>query len=130
MNGIRKRYQIAFDCDGTLVTTESASSGRIVPNERIRSLLIAFASLKFVTIKGVKYKVEIIVWSGGGEIWAHQVVRELGLTKYVDTIMAKNVIGHDADGHPIIEADITPDMAFDDIHSCELGIANFIVCEK
>lgn len=116
-----KKISIAFDCDGTLVTTESADNQQIVANERVRSGLIWLASMK---------NTEIIVWSGSGEMWARQVVRELGLTKYVDKIMAKNVLGHDDDGHPIITADITPDIAIDDIQSCELGILNLIVREK
>lgn len=116
-----KKYFVAFDCDGTLVTTDSADNKQIVANERIRTLLITLASFK---------NVKIIVWSGSGEMWARQVVRELGLTKYVTKIMAKNVIGHDEKGHPIITADVTPDLAIDDIQSCELGIMNFIVKEK
>ena len=116
-----KKITIAFDCDGTLITTESADNQKIVPNERIRTLLVALASFK---------NVKIIVWSGGGEMWARQVVRELGLTKYVDKIMAKNIIGIDDEGHPIITADITPDIAIDDMHRCELGILNLIVNEK
>lgn len=115
-----KKIVIAFDCDGTLVTNESSMSGKIVANERIRSLLVTLASFK---------NVKIIVWSGSGEIWAHQVVRELGLIKYVDKIMAKNVIGRDEEGHPIITADITPDIAIDDIQACELGVLNLIVNE-
>lgn len=116
-----KKTTIAFDCDGTLITTESADKQQIVANERIRSMLITFARFK---------NVKIIVWSGSGEMWARQVVRELGLTKYVDKVMAKNIIGRDEEGHPIITADITPDIAIDDIQDCELGVINLIVREK
>lgn len=116
-----KKITIAFDCDGTLVTTDSAETGRIVANERIRTLLITLASFK---------NTKIIVWSGSGEMWARQVVRELGLTKYVDRIMAKNVLGRDENDHPIITADIEPDIAIDDIQDCDLGKLNLIVREK
>lgn len=116
-----RKITIAFDVDGTLVTTSSADNQQIVANERIRTLLIVLASFK---------NTKIVVWSGSGELWARQVVRELGLTKYVDKIMAKNVLGHDNEGHPIITADITPDIAIDDIQSCELGKLNLIVKEK
>lgn len=116
-----KKITIAFDCDGTLVTTDSATNKQIVANERIRSLLITMASMK---------NTKIIVWSGTGEIWARQVVRELGLTKYVDKVMAKNIIGRDEAGHPVITADITPDIAIDDIQACKLGVLNLIVFEK
>jgi phosphoserine phosphatase len=113
-----KKHTIAFDCDGTLITADSADNGKIVAREMYRSMLIAFYHTK---------NCKIIVWSGSGELWARQVVRELGLTKYVHKIMAKNIIGQDADGHPIITADVTPDIAIDDIQSCELGKVNVIV---
>lgn len=118
-----KKLTIAFDCDGTLISSDEIKPGEpfIVPNERIRSMLVTFASFK---------NVRIIVWSGSGEMWARQVVRELGISKYVDKIMAKNVIGRDEEGHPIITADITPDIAIDDIQDCELGVMNLIVREK
>lgn len=116
-----KKITICFDCDGTLITADSAEKRQIVANERIRTLLITLASFK---------NVKIIVWSGSGEMWARQVVRELGLTKYVKHIMAKNVLGRDENGHPIITADITPDIAIDDIQACELGVLNMIVHEK
>lgn len=116
-----KKITIAFDCDGTLITWDSADNQQIVANERIRSLLVTLASFK---------NTKIIVWSGSGEIWARQVVRELGLSKYVDKIMAKNVLGRDENDHPIITADITPDIAIDDIQACELGVLNLIVKEK
>lgn len=116
-----KKIVIAFDCDGTLVTKDSASKQRIIGNERIRTLLITLATFK---------NTKIIVWSGSGEMWAQQCVRGLGLTKYVDETMAKNFLGRDKDGHPILTADVTPDIAIDDIHECILGNLNLIVNEK
>lgn len=115
-----KKVVIAFDCDGTLIQTVNAK-GQMVANERIRTLLITLASFK---------NTKIIVWSGGGELWARQVTRNLGIEKYVDNIMGKNVLGRDESGHPIISADITPDIAIDDIQSCTLGVLNLIVREK
>lgn len=112
---------IAFDCDGTLVTTFSARSGKIVANERIRSLLIALAHFK---------NVKIIVWSGAGELWARQVGAALALDKYVDLYTTKNHIGI-VDGVHQFDPDIEkPDIAIDDIQACELGILNLIVREK
>lgn len=117
-----KKVIIAFDCDGTLVTTDSASTGRIVANERVRSMLIAFASMK---------NTQIIVWSGSGEMWARQVVRELGLTKYVDKYQAKEILGRDDAGHPVFAVpEVRPDIAIDDIQACALGKINLIVNEK
>lgn len=112
---------IAFDCDGTLVTTMSAHSGKIVANERIRTLLVALASFK---------NTKIIVWSGSGELWARQVGAALALDKYVDLYTTKNHIGI-VNGVHQFDPDIEkPDIAIDDIHQCELGILNLIVKEK
>lgn len=112
---------IAFDCDGTLVTTFSAHSGKIVANERIRTLLIVLASFK---------NTKIIVWSGGGELWARQVGAAIGIDKYVDLYADKNHLGM-VDGKHVFDPDIEkPDIAIDDIHACELGILNLIVKEK
>lgn len=115
-----KKVTIAFDCDGTLVTTSSATNKRIVANERIRSLLVALASFK---------NVYIIVWSGSGELWAKQCVNELGLVKYVDRVATKNHLGNE-NGKHIFKPDFTPDIAIDDIQACELGVFNLIVREK
>ena len=116
-----KKVVIAFDCDGTLVTTDSAETGRVVANERIRSMLVTFASFK---------NTKIVVWSGSGEMWARQVARELGLTKYVDVFASKNHLGKDESGKHLFNPDIKPDLAIDDIQDCELGLLNLIVREK
>lgn len=115
-----KTVTIAFDCDGTLVTTFSSKSGKIVANERIRSLLVALASFK---------NTKIIVWSGSGELWARQVGAAIGIDKYVDMYTTKNHIGM-IDGKHQFAPEEFPDIAIDDIHSCELGALNLIVREK
>lgn len=112
---------IAFDCDGTLVTNDSAETRRIVANERVRSLLIALAHSK---------NVQIVVWSGGGEMWARQVGAALGLDKYVWKYLDKNHLGKDAEGRHLFSPDLVPDIAFDDIQDCVLGKINVIVREK
>lgn len=116
-----QKVTIAFDCDGTLVTTDSAETRKIVANERIRSLLITFARFK---------NTRIVVWSGGGEQWARQVGAALGLDKYVDVYASKNHIGKDSRGKHHFAPDIKPDIAIDDIQDCELGMLNLIVREK
>jgi phosphoserine phosphatase len=116
-----KKVVIAFDCDGTLVTTNSAEEGVVTANERVRTLLIAFASMK---------NTKIIVWSGGGEVWARQCVYTLGLESYVDIYASKNHLGKDDDGKHVFDPEITPDIAIDDIHDCQLGKINLIVREK
>jgi hypothetical protein len=115
-----KPVTIAFDCDGTLVTTMSAKSGKIVANERIRTLLVSLASFK---------NVKIIVWSGGGELWARQVGAAIGIDKYVDLYADKNHIGFENEAH-IFAPEFQPDIAIDDIQACELGALNLIVREK
>lgn len=115
-----KTVVIAFDCDGTLVTTFSAKSGKIVANERIRSLLVGLAHSK---------NVKIVVWSGGGELWARQVGASIGIDKYVDLYADKHHLGIE-DGVHKFDPDFVPDICFDDIQACELGLHNIIVREK
>lgn len=120
-----KKISIAFDVDGTLIRNDSdgdMDGGIPIANERIRSLLITLASFK---------NTKIIVWSGGGELYARQVVASLGLTKYVDQYASKNLVGKHPDGSYIFQPDIPrPDIAIDDIQSCSLGLLNLIVKEK
>lgn len=116
-----KKVIIAFDCDGTLVTTDSAEKGIVTANERVRTLLIALASMK---------NTKIVVWSGGGEVWARQCVCSLGLEKYVDSYASKNHLGKSEEGRHLFNPGFTPDIAVDDIQDCELGKINLIVREK
>lgn len=122
-----KKVTIAFDVDGTLISNRHHHSNPdragdpIVANERIRSLLITLASFK---------NVKIIVWSGGGELYAHQVAGVIGIDKYVDTYATKNHLGKDEDGVHHFRPDIVPDIVIDDIQECKLGIFNLIVKEK
>lgn len=122
-----KTITIAFDIDGTLRDNTVDQTKAPVANERIRTLLIALASMK---------NTEIVVWSGGGEWYARDVVRSFGLEKYVDQYADKkfkHTGGETVDGlTPIMEfhPDIKPDIAFDDIQDCELGVINLIVREK
>lgn len=117
-----KTVTYAFDVDGTLIQNGALAEHQIVANERIRTLLIILAHMK---------NTHIIVWSGGGELWARQVGAALGIDKYVDTYASKNLLpDRDADGHPQFAPDIQPDIAFDDIQDCQLGAINVIVREK
>lgn len=116
-----QKLVIAFDCDGTLIQNGALDEHQIVANERVRSLLIGLAHSK---------NVKIVVWSGGGELWARQVGRQLGLDSYVWKYSDKMLIGKDKDGHPVFDPELKPHIAFDDIQSCELGEFNIIVREK
>jgi phosphoserine phosphatase len=115
-----KTVTIAFDVDGTLISTDSPE-GYPIANERIRSLLIAFASMK---------NTSIIVWSGGGEFYAKQVCDAIGVSRYVNKFLSKNYAGKDEGGAHQFKPDIVPDIAIDDIQACTLGAVNLIVREK
>jgi phosphoserine phosphatase len=120
-----KKILIAFDCDGTLVNNGALDEHEIVANERIRHLLIILASFK---------NTKILVWSGGGELWARQVTNSLGLKKYVDSYADKEYTKcpdcNKPCNHHVFNTKIKPDIAIDDIQSCELGLINLIVKEK
>lgn len=117
-----KTVTIAFDVDGTLITTDSKDS-RPIANERIRTLLIVLASFK---------NIKIIVWSGGGELYARQVCDAIGITRYVNQFASKNHVATTKTMPPvhIFKPDIMPDIAIDDIQDCILGNVNLIVREK
>ena len=119
-----KKIVIAFHVDGTLIRNDSEKDmdgGTPIANERIRSLLVTLASFK---------NVEIIVWSGGGELYARQVANSLGISKYVSGYYTKNLIGRTPGGKHLFNPSVRPDIAIDDIQDCELGVINLIVREK
>lgn len=115
-----KKITIAFDVDGTLIKTRSEKP---VANERIRTLLVTLAGFK---------NTKIIVWSGGGELYARQVAQAIGIEKYVDQYASKNHVATTKTMPPVhlFNPDIKPDIAIDDIQGCELGELNLIVREK
>lgn len=124
-----KKVLIAFDIDGTLRDNRNdasshpmVDSGQLpVANERIRTLLITLASFK---------NTKIMVWSGGGELYARQITAALGLSKYVDCYAGKWITEGDGMGVRTPHPDLKPDIAIDDIQDCVLGAVNLIVCEK
>jgi phosphoserine phosphatase len=87
------RTTIAFDCDGTLIDDDMNAQ------EHVRTIL---------AILSVFFDCEIIVWSGGGELYARQVANKIGITQYVDRFMAK-------------DPNFVPDIAIDDMEECDLG---------
>jgi hydroxymethylpyrimidine pyrophosphatase-like HAD family hydrolase len=114
-----KTVTIAFDVDGTL--RKNTIEDKVVANERIRTLLITFASMK---------NVKIVVWSGGGELYARQMAKELCIDKYVDIYAGKELTRDDKMGVRESHSKIKPDIAIDDIQDCVLGTHNLIVREK
>lgn len=120
-----KTILVAFDVDGTLAQNGALAEHEIVANERVRTLLIIMAHMK---------NTKILVWSGGGELWARQAARQLGIDKYVDAYADKQYIKcpdcKELCHHHTFGTDIKPDIAIDDIQACELGAVNLIVREK
>lgn len=122
-----KKCLVAFDVDGTLRNNSVDYGGHPIANENIRNLLIILSKFK---------NVEIMVWSGGGELYARQVAASFGLAPYVDRYADKEYVRCTECAEPsqchhhTFNTTIKPDIAIDDIHSCELGLINLIVKEK
>jgi len=124
-----KNITVAFDIDGTLRNNSKdnslhpmADSGQTpIANEEIRSLLIILSKFK---------NVKILVWSGGGELYARQVSTVLGISKYVDEYASKLITREDGMGVREKHPNIKPDIAIDDIQDCILGDINLIVKQK
>lgn len=127
-----KKTIIAFDVDGTL--RNNTVTDRPVANERIRSLLVTLASMK---------NTEIIIWSGGGELYCRQIANAFGIEKYVDGYADKqwqpvgDCVGGNGAGdqckdgtHNHFGTTLQPDIAIDDMQAFALGKANLIVREK
>jgi hypothetical protein len=126
-----KNVLIAFDVDGTL--RKNTMHDTVVPNERVCRQLIDHAHSKNTTI---------MVWSGGGELYARQCAQSLGIASYVDMYADKKVVpcaslghqsrltGGDCDDWHFAYDGPQPDIAYDDIQSFSLGKINIIVREK
>jgi len=124
-----EKILIAFDIDGTLRNNQSDNSNHPmldegkypIANEEIRTLLIILSKFK---------NVEILVWSGGGELYARQICSVLGIQKYVDRYAGKWITKDDGMGVRTPHPDIQPDIAIDDIQDCVLGKLNLICKQK
>lgn len=105
--GKMRKVVIAFDVDGTLRNNEE---NRIIANEDIRTLVRILDKFK---------NIEIVVWSGSGELYARQIADKLHISQWVDKFASK--LNHEA---------IKPDIAIDDIQDTAIGKLNLIVREK
>lgn len=117
-----KKIIIAFDCDWTLIKNEPYWECNYIPNNRICHLLEILAWFK---------NIKIIVWSWWWKEHAEKTVKECWLEKFVkpNNCYSKNHMWKENWKH-IFNPPITPDIAIDDIQSCELWLLNLIVCEK
>lgn len=123
-----RKAVIAFDVDGTLIKNGyEVDDYEPKPNMHIIRMLMTISRFK---------NTKIIVWSGGGDIYAERVISELdriynlGLKNCINGYASKNLQSR-AEGERLKFApDFKPDIAIDDIQDCELGIINLIVREK
>lgn len=111
-----KEIIVAFDCDGTLLNNEGIKPGT-PPHMRLRTPVNLEIVLLLQIMAGMK-NTKVIVWSGGGKQYAEQVCREYGLERYVYRCYAKD------------DCDLAVDIAFDDVHACQLADKNIIVKQK
>lgn len=84
----------------------------------------------------------IIVWSGGGELYAWQVAAAIGIDRYVNQYADKQYTSCEAVGcteprgtdgtctQHHFATTLKPDIAIDDIQACQLGLVNLICREK
>lgn len=115
-----KEVIIAFDIDGTILNNEGIPP-ETPPHQRGRCSI----NLEIVLLMQILSKMKntkIIVWSGGGQAYAEQIVREYGLEKYVYRCYGKG--DYDWSIEPPV------DIAFDDIHAFSLADKNLIVRMK
>lgn len=103
---------IAFDVDGTLITN-SSSLGKEALNVPVYNLMVLLSGMK---------NTRIIVWSGGGQDYAEQIVSKYGLSRYVERCFAKQEYDETLYGKV--------DIAFDDQHAFSKADKNVIVRMK
>lgn len=101
-----QRVAICFDVDGTLITYQGEE------RERVTRLVLDMHKL----FKNAK----LVVWSGGGNKYAEDCARRLGLAEYVWKFMSKHQ-------HRELRALGYQILAIDDIQDTALGDINLIV---
>ena len=104
-----KNIKIAFDIDGTIISN-SNGLGQEKLNIATYNLIVLLSRMK---------NTEIIVWSGGGQDYAEQIVKKYGITEYITRCYDKHLYDESIDGKV--------DIAFDDEHEFSLADKNIIV---
>lgn len=107
-----KEIIIAFDIDGTLISNTSGLGQEKLHIDTYH-LMVLLSKMK---------NTRIIVWSGGGQDYAEQIVKKYGLSQYVAQCYGK----HEYDTTIFPEVDI----AIDDQHEFSLAHKNLIVRTK
>jgi len=110
------KINVAFDIDGTLRSSKRKyahrDTSRIVWNEDVCNLAHTLSRFK---------NIRCYIWSGGGQKYAEQVMRE-----YQDKY-GKTFVRALAKFDPTVPR---MDIAVDDIQECNLGVINLIVRQK
>lgn len=112
-----KEVVIAFDIDGTILNNEGippATPAHLRPATSVNLEIVMLLQLLAKHMKNTR----IIVWSGGGQEYAENIIRRYGLERYVHRCYEKG------------KCDEEVDICFDDIHACELAKHNIIVKMK
>lgn len=104
-----QKVAICFDVDGTLMTYEGKE------RERVTRLLLDMHKL----FKNSK----LVIWSGGGNKYAQDQARRLGLEEYVWKFMSKHQ-------HTELHALGYKILAIDDIQDTAIGDLNLIVRQE
>lgn len=103
--------KIAFDVDDTIYKIDHNNpEGGQIPDYDLIGVLRWF----------YENGDDVYVWSAGGVDYAKQIVRKLGLQKYVHSVIPKVKLGDDSNPYKI-------DIAFDD---CETKLAKVDVLVK
>lgn len=104
-----KKVAICFDVDGTLVDTDFKAF------ERVAALVVA--------MHGLFKNSRIVIWSGGGNAYAENQARRLGMEQYVWKYMSKHQ-------HTELRTLGYKILAIDDIQDTAIGDINLIVRNK
>jgi len=112
-----KNLTVAFDVDGTILNNKDIILGTPSHLRPKQGMNLEVILLMQIFAKKMK-NVTVVVWSGGGKEYAENIVRMYGLEKYVYRCYDKH------------DCDITIDIAFDDMHDCELADKNLVVRMK
>lgn len=93
---------ILFDVDGTLIDNHDE------PRWPVIDMLRTFAQLGW----------RVGVWSGGGVDYASHVVKQLGIGRFLDVVLAKGPIDH---------PQYQPTIAVDDVEDADFGPDCFVL---
>lgn len=105
---------IAFDVDGTIYGSPFSHKGEPVLNLKTVQLM--------QLLKDHVKNCRVIVWSGGGQEYAEQIVTKFGLERYIDRCYGKHEYDETIDGKVA--------LAFDDEYIFDMAVVNLIVKTK